>query len=235
MDGVRGHNQRAGEFRTVQNQIGHPARFVPPPPEILEALLDEFEKYLNESSDRYDPLVRAFLAHYQFETIHPFGDGNGRVGRLLLALTISEWLGHQRQWLYMSAFFESRKKEYMDLLLRVSTHGSWSLWIKFCLDGVISQAKDTEKRCSQLVALHRDFHQRLKGGSIRLSAIVDGLFDNWVVTVMGVKNKMKVTYPTARTDLRKLESLGILSPVPNASQITYYCQQIFNITYAEMG
>ena len=234
MDGVRGHTQRAGEFRTIQNQIGHPARFVPPPPASLEQLLDDFEHYLNEPGDTYDPLVRAFLAHYQFETIHPFGDGNGRVGRLLLALTISEWCNHSRQWLYMSAFFERRKKEYMDLLLRVSTHGDWTLWIRFCLEGVVSQAKDTERRCDKLLSLHRDFHSRLKGGSVRLSNIVDRLFDSPVVTVMGIKTSLGITYPTARADLRKLEILGILQPLESMSTITYYCKPIYEVTFEDV-
>jgi Fic family protein len=123
MDGVRGSNQTPGEFRKTQNQIGRPARFVPPPPQHLPEVLDAFEKYLHVENSDLDPLVRAFIAHYQFEAIHPFGDGNGRVGRLLLSLTIAEWCNLSNQWLYMSAFFERRKKEYMDLLLAVSTHG----------------------------------------------------------------------------------------------------------------
>ena len=109
MDGVRGSDQRPGEFRTIQNQIGRPARFVPAPPEQLGKTLDAFEKYLHVD-DGFDPLVRAFLTHYQFETIHPFADGNGRVGRLLLSLTIAEWCGLASQWLYMSAFFEKKKR-----------------------------------------------------------------------------------------------------------------------------
>lgn len=109
MDGVRGSDQRPGEFRKIQNQIGWPARFVPPPPQHLDETLDAFEKYLH-SVDSFDPLVRAFLAHYQFETIHPFRDGNGRVGRLLLSLTIAEWCNLSSQWLYMSAFFERERR-----------------------------------------------------------------------------------------------------------------------------
>jgi len=104
MAGVRGSDQRPGEFRKIQNQIGSPARFVPPPPENLDETLDAFEKYLH-SDDGFDPLVRAFFAHYQFEAIHPFRDGNGRVGRLLLSLMIAEWCELSSQWLYMSPFF----------------------------------------------------------------------------------------------------------------------------------
>ncbi|MBS1816948.1 MAG: Fic family protein [Acidobacteria bacterium] len=234
MDGVRGYQETPGEFRTIQVQIGHPARFVPPPPEYLSPLLDDLERYLN-TADGVDPLVRAFIAHYQFEAIHPFRDGNGRVGRLLLAITIAEWCGLSSQWLYMSAFFERRKKEYMDLLLSVSTHGTWDKWIEFCLEGVVTQAKDTERRCERLLGLHREFRERLRGGSVRLSAIVDGLFDAPVVTVTNVKSAFRVTYPTARADLDKLEGLGILKPLPNTPVITYYCDPIFEVINADFA
>jgi Fic family protein len=233
MDGVRGSEQRPGEFRTIQNQIGWPARFVPPPPQHLESALDSFEKYMH-SDDEFDPLVRAFLAHYQFETIHPFRDGNGRVGRLLLSLTIAEWCGLSSQWLYMSAFFEKRKKEYMDLLFNVSAQGTWEAWIRFCLEGVVSQAIDTEKRCDKLLFLHRDFHSRLKGGSLRLSKQVDRLFSSPVITVNQYKNEFNVSYPTARSDLKKLEAVGIVQPLDSMEQITYYCIPIYRITYEDI-
>ena len=199
MDGVRGSDQRPGEFRSIQNQIGWPARFVPPPPERLAGALNAFEIYLH-SDDDFDPLVRSFLVHYQFETIHPFRDGNGRVGRLLLSQTIAEWCALSSQWLYMSAFLEKNKTEYMDLLLSVSTDGAWEDWIAFCLRGVVSQSIDTEHRCDKLLALHREFG---------------------------------VTYPTARSDLKKLEALGIVKPLESTGVITYYCPQIYGITYED--
>lgn len=232
MDGVRGSSQQPGEFRTTQNQIGRPARFVPPPPQHLKETLHSFEHYLHEP-DGYDPLVRAFLAHYQFETIHPFSDGNGRVGRLLLALTIADWCHLSSQWLYMSAFFEKRKQEYMDLLLRVSTHGDWESWIEFCLTGVVDQATDAEKRCDKLLDLHRDFHKRLQKGSVRLSGIVDGLFESPAITVLHIKDKFAITYPTARSDLKKLEALGIVAELHGLERISYYCPQIYAVTYGD--
>lgn len=234
MHGVRSHQQRPGKFRSVQNQTGHPARFVPPPPEHLASLLEQFEDYLQNRRDDFDPLVQAFLAHYQFETIHPFDDGNGRVGRLLLALTIAEWCQLSNQWLYMSAFFERSKKEYMDLLLRVSTHGDWERWIRFCLKGVISQARDTERRCEKLINLHRDFHQRLTGGTVRLATIVDGLFETPAITVLAAKRALNVTYPTARADLRKLEGLGILQLLEGMPRISYYCAPIYEVMYEDI-
>jgi len=234
MDGVRGSDQRPGEFRTAQNQIGSPARFVPPPPTHLHESLGAFEKYLH-ATDHFDPLVRSFIVHYQFETIHPFADGNGRVGRLLLSLTIAEWCKLSRQWLYMSAFFEKYKTKYMDLLLGVSIDGKWDLWLEFCLNGVVAQAMDTEKRCDRLLALHRDFHRRLKGGSIRLSSLVDCLFETPAISVKTVKEKFRVTYPTARSDLKKLELLGIVKPLEGRDLITYYCDKIFNVTHEDMS
>lgn len=232
MDGVRGAHLRPGEFRSTQNQIGRPARFVPPPPQYLNQTLDAFEKYLH-ATDGADPLVKAFLAHYQFETIHPFEDGNGRVGRLLLSLTIAEWCKLSGQWLYMSAFFEKRKRDYMDLLLGVSTHGNWEAWIRFCLEGVVSQARDTEKRCDKLLDLHRDFHRRLKGGSFRLSALVDALFESPVITVTGVKQKFAVAYLTAKSDIQKLVTMGIVEELPSMQLATFYCPTIYRITYEE--
>jgi cell filamentation protein, protein adenylyltransferase len=233
MDGVRGAEQQPGEFRTIQNQIGIPARFVPPPPQHLTTTLDEFEKYMH-ADDRFDCLVRAFLAHYQFEAIHPFRDGNGRVGRLLLSWTIAEWCGLSSQWLYMSAFFEKRKREYMDRLFNVSTRGDWEAWIRFCLEGVVVQSLDAEKRCDKLLALHRDFHERLKGGSVRPSKLVDRLFSSPVVTVNQYKKAFDVTYPTARSDLRKLEAAGIVQQIAATDQITYYCIPIYRATYEDI-
>lgn len=230
MDGVRGAHLRPGEFRTTQNQIDSPARFVPPPPQHLGEALDKFEKYLH-ADDNLDPLVRAFLAHYQFETIHPFSDGNGRVGRLLLSLMIAEWCRLSSQWLYMSAFFEKQKKDYVDKLLQVSTHGDWEAWIEFCLQGVVSQARDAEARCDNLLALHQDFHRRVKDGSFRLSVLVDDLFKSPVVTVTGVKKKFDVTYPTAKSDLQKLVSMGIIQDLEGRGLATYYCPTIYRITY----
>lgn len=240
MDGVRGSDQRPGEFRTIQNQIGHPARFVPPPPQFLAETLDAFERYLhvefNPVDPLLDPLVRAFFAHYQFETIHPFRDGNGRVGRLLLAMSVTEWCQMSNQWLYMSPFFERRKSEYMDLMLNVSTHNGWEEWIEFCLDGVIEQAADTERRCELLVELHREFHdriRRLKGGSVRLARLIDDLFIRPVVAVRTVQRECDVAYATARSDLKKLESLGIIRKLESMQYATYYCDHIYRVTVEE--
>jgi Fic family protein len=234
MDGVRGSDKNPGEFRRLQNQVGRPARYVPPPVESLADQLDAFERYLH-TANQLDPLVRAFLAHYQFEAIHPFADGNGRVGRLLLALCIAEWCDLSNQWLYMSAYFDRNKDRYIDLMFRISTHGDWEAWIAFCLQGVVETAADTQTRCERLLTLSKTYRDKLSsiGGSIRLSEIVDDLFDSPVAVVTHVQKKHKVTYPTARSDLKKLADAGILTPFEGTPQISYYCRDILDITYED--
>ncbi len=234
MDGVRGSDQSPGDFRRTQNYIGSPPRFVPPPVSALEDCLDAFEKYLH-APKHFDPLVEAFLAHYQFEAIHPFADGNGRVGRLVLALTISEWCGLSDQWLYMSAYFDRNKDHYIDYMFQVSANGKWEAWIEFCLRGVAEQARDTEDRCTRLLALSRQFQEKLReiGGSIRLSAIVNDLFESPVAMVTHVQRRHDVAYPTARSDLKKLERAGILRRIEGYPRIAYYCPQVFDITHGD--
>ena len=234
MCGVRGSDRHPGEFRRTQNQIGRPARFVPPPTTHLAEVLGDLERYV-QGPRRFDPLVDAFVVHYQFETIHPVGDGNGRVGRLLLAILIEEWLALSDQWLYLSAYFDRNKDDYIDLMYRVSTEGAWTDWISFCLTGVVEEARDTLRRCERLIALHRDFHDRLRvaGGSVRLVALVDSLFESPVITVTAARDRLGVQYPTARSDLKRLEEVGIVAVLGSTPQIAYYCPAIFEVTYSD--
>lgn len=183
----------------------------------------------------FDPLVEAFLVHYQFEAIHPFSDGNGRVGRLLLALLVEEWCELSDQWLYMSDFFDRNKDRYIDCLYRVSAEGDWSGWISFCLKGVVEQAKDTQLRCGHLIDLYKEFHTRVNesGGSVRLSQTVDDLFIVPVVVPTQLADTLDVTYPTARTDLDKLADMEIVRELPGTNQITYFSPDILAIIQAE--
>lgn len=234
MDRVRGSDRQPGEFRRLQNQVGRPARYVPPPANLVPPLLDDFERYLH-ARDGLDPLVRAFVAHYQFEAIHPFMDGNGRVGRLLLALCIAEWCGLSNQWLYMSAYFDRNRDEYIDRLFEVSTSAAWGEWIEFCLRGVIEQARDTTSRYERLIELNRAFHARVNdsGGSVRLSRLVDELFLSPVLQVTTARDLLEVTYPTARSDLRKLAELDVVRELKETKQIAYWCPSIFDVIYQD--
>lgn len=235
LDGVRGADTQPGEFRRMQVQIGRPPRFVPPPPQHLAQTLDNFEKYLHQDK-QFDPLVEAFLAHYQFETIHPFRDGNGRVGRLLLSLTIAEWCSLSNQWLYMSPYFEANRDEYIDKLFSNSSEGSRESWIEFCLKGAVKQSKDAEKRCELLLKLQQSYKERVKtvGASYRLSILIDELFISPIVKITTVAKTHSTTYPTAKSDIEKLVAANILAPLDVLGQKTYYAPEIFEITYKDI-
>lgn len=234
MDGVRGQERRPGEFRDTQNQIGRPARYVPPPVHEMHDALDALEKYLHEPTD-IDPLVNAFLVHYQFEAIHPFGDGNGRVGRLLLAILIAEWCQLSNQWLYMSSYFDANRDEYIDRMFRISTHADWSGWIKFCLRGTVNVAIDTQTRCERLLELSRRFQKDIQrvGGGHRLSAIADSLFVNPIVQPASVASEFGIAYNTARADLDRLVEAKVLRDLSRPGTRMYFCEEIFGITYAD--
>ncbi|MEZ4332281.1 MAG: Fic family protein [Myxococcota bacterium] len=172
----------------------------------------------------------------KFEAIHPLSDGNGRVGRLLLALCIAEWCDPSNPWLYMSAYFDRNRDRYIDLMFRVSPHGDWESWIDFCLRGVTETAEDTKKRCERLLmlfTLSRTDRDELEaiGGSLRPSAIVDDLFDAPVAVVTHVQRKFGVSYPTARSDLKKLAEAGILVEFESLPQISYDCADIIEAPY----
>lgn len=234
LQGVRGSDRNPGEFRRLPNQVGRPARYIPPPPDRLPDCLDSFEKYLHTPT-QYDPLVNAFLTHYQFEAIHPFMDGNGRVGRLLLAITIMEWCELSSQWLYMSAYFDANKDTYMDLLLRISTHSAWEEWIEFCLEGVLAQSSDALDRCRRLLTLRDEYDERILStkGSARLQAIAHGLFIHPLVNPSSLARKLHVSYPTARADIDRLLKAGILTELPNTSPMTFYAPGVFKITFSD--
>ena len=124
----------------------------------------------------------------------------------------------------------------MDLMLNVSTQGTWEPWIRFCLEGVIEQAIDTERRCDKLLQLQQDFHARvakIRGGSVRLSNFVDHLFYSPVVLVNSYRRRFGVTYPTARADLKKLEAAGIVQPMEWEGPLAYSCGQIYNVTFED--
>lgn len=196
--------------------------------------MSALEHYLN-GPRLFDPLVDAFLVHYQFETIHPFGDGNGRVGRLLLVITIQEWCCLSEQWLYMSAYYDRHKDDYIDRLFAVSARADWTGWIRFCLEGVVSQCIETEIRCERLLRLGKTYRERLQqaGGSGRLNVVVEDLFVSPVVQVATLQKRLNVTYPTAKADLERLASLGILRELAGISPKSYFCPEIFEATFSD--
>lgn len=219
MRGARGEEKRPGEFRKRQNYIGRPdqtiqqARFIPPPPQEVLPLLDNLENYLHaESSVPF--LIRLALVHYQFEAIHPFEDGNGRIGRLLITLQLCA-SGYLRQpLLYLSAYLERHRQEYLDRLFAVSARGEWEAWIRFFLRGVAEQGREAAQRTQALLSLREQYRQRMQGtrGSARLLALLDRLFAWPAITIPLASNFLGVTYPSAKRNIEKLVAAGILAP-----------------------
>ena len=221
MRGVRGEDKTPGEFRTRQNMIGRQgqqlreARFVPPPPPEMRVALDELERYIGGRVSTLPTLVDLALIHYQFETIHPFLDGNGRLGRLLISLLLCERGCLTQPLLYLSAYLENNKDAYIDHLLEVSRSGAWIGWIEFFLDGVAIQAKEAVARCNELLDLRNLYRGRLQAtsNSSKLLTLVDLLFERPAMTITGAATALGVTFRAAQQNIAKLESQGILKEV----------------------
>jgi Fic family protein len=218
MHGVRGGSANPGQFRTTQNWIGPPgatlaeAAFVPPPVPQMHEALHALETYLHAESDT-PALVRLALVHVQFEMIHPFVDGNGRVGRLLIILLMMDWGLLPHPVLYLSAFFEHHRDDYYRGLKGVSHEGKWEDWIEFFLRGVREQAQDAVRLAQAILALRDKYRARLVGR--RLSKITEELaeraFVNPWITAPAVRDRWKVNFRTAQKAIDDLARLGILT------------------------
>lgn len=216
MKGVRGSDRRPGEFRDKQNWIGSDreianARFVPPPAGEMVSCLDAFERYWHAPS-LTPVLVRLALLHYQFEAIHPFEDGNGRIGRLLIPLLLCESQLLARPLLYLSAYFEKRRKQYYDHLLHVSQRGAIQPWVQFFLSAVIEQAKESAMLSQKLFALRQKYQEmvRKKRASALAADLIDSLFVTPGLTINSAAKVLKVSYPSAQLAVEKLVEAGIL-------------------------
>lgn len=236
LSGVRGHHRDPGNFRRTQVHIGSSRRFIPPPPRQAEECLNSLEKYIHNENE-IDPLVFCFLVHYQFETIHPFLDGNGRVGRLLLSLMIYKWCNLTSPWIYLSAFFDKYKDEYISNLFNVSAKGDWESWISFCLRATTYQAKDAINRFDKLVALRENYLNRIANckGSIRLHKIIDKLFESPAVSIPQISKMFNITYPTASNDIKHLIKQGIIIEGSlNVRPKIFFSPEIINIAYHDI-
>jgi len=217
MHGVRGDSMTPGEFRRSQNWIGPPgctladAAFVPPPVAEMTQALSDFEKYLHEPPV-LPPLVRLALIHYQFEAIHPFLDGNGRIGRLLITLLLCVEGLLPQPLLYLSAFFEHHRQEYYRLLMAVSQSGSWTPWIAYFLRGIAEQSSDAVKRANLLLSLRQRYREKMQSArsSALLLQMVDDLFSTPALDVSGASKRLNVTPRAAQLNVDKLIKSGIL-------------------------
>ena len=229
MEGVRGEHQTPGEFRRSQNWIGpsgctlNEATFVPPPvPEMQEALY-AFETFLH-APPALPPLICLGLIHYQFEAIHPFLDGNGRIGRLLTTLLLCAWGVLPEPLLYLSAYFEAHQQTYYDLLLAVSQRGAWGEWLAFFLHGVASQARDAVIRAGRLQDLRERYRERFQAAraAARLLQVVDLLFAQPLLTVRQVETALDVNFSTAQRYVNQLEKAGLLQEITGQARNRVY-------------
>lgn len=218
MEGVRGQEKNPGEFRCSQNWIGgkgstlRNAKYIPPSPDDMTEAMSDLEKYIN-ADDRLDGLIRAALIHYQFETVHPFLDGNGRIGRLLITLFLMEKKILTTPALYISYFLKKNRVEYYDRMTEVRSKGNYEQWVKFFLQAIAESAKDAIAAIDELTALH-DKNVDLVAGMGRASKnamiVFRYLEANPIIEIGKTAEALGITFGTASNVVERLSSAGIL-------------------------
>lgn len=234
--GVRGGYATPGEFRRSQNWIGSPgsvinnATYVPPPPERLWECLGPLENYLH-AERTLPPLVTIGLVHYQFEAIHPFIDGNGRVGRLLIILLLIEWNILPAPLLDISAYIEPRRNEYYARLLAVSTQGDWAGWLGFFLNAVAEQAIDAVGRARALQRLREEYRARVTTAraSSLLPQLVDALFVTPALTINRAQEVLEVSRRAATTNVERLVNIGVLTEIRIGRRRLFLAKEIIEV------
>lgn len=241
LSNARGAQKRPGEYKADQNWIGgrliENARFVPPPPAQTQDCMNAVEAYINREPEAYPtPLMDLALVHYQLETIHPFADGNGRVGRMLISIMAVKSGLLDLPVLYISPALEHDKDEYIDLLFNVSATGAWVPWLNFFFKKVVAACQDTVATIDRLIEL-QDTYRRLAGAAARSAnaiSLVDSLFEGPAVTVTRAAEMLDVTYAAARKTIDKLEELGILHEVEGIYPKTYIATGVMNAARPEI-
>ncbi len=226
MENVRGQDKTPGEFRHSQNWIGpancslKDARYIPPNVEDMQNAMSDLEKFINENVD-YDPLIRVALIHYQFETIHPFLDGNGRIGRLLILLYLMEQGLLAKPVIYISYFLKKNQIEYYDRISEVRRSGNYEQWIRFFLEAVSKAASDSLESISRLSDLHDENLRKLPKttrSKDNLRAVFDYIEQYPIIDIKRTAKKLDISYNTVATAVKKLVELGILQERTNAAR-----------------
>jgi len=228
MQGVRGSHATPGEFRRSQNWIGTPgctlntAKFVPPSPDHLMDCLGELEKFLHDR--QLPPLIHTALCHYQFEAIHPFLDGNGRIGRLLIILLLIEQKMLPTPILYLSAFFEATRDEYYRQLYNVSARGTWHEWLVYFLNGISVQTEDVLSRTERINELLNKWKLRVASSTSNVPVlIVEHFAMNPYLTTNKVAEELQIAYSTAQRGIQKLEEAKIIKKTNSGKRDKIYC------------
>lgn len=226
MENVRGQEKNPGEFRTSQNWIGGQgstiknARYIPPCPEDMSTAISDLEKYINDD-ETYDVLIRAALIHYQFETIHPFLDGNGRIGRLLITLYLMEKGALSTPALYISYFLKKNRVEYYDRMTEVRTKGNYEQWIRFFLQAIKECAEDAVSTIDKLDTLHQKNTAVINGmGRTTKNALLlfNYLEANPIIDIKKTSQALGVSYNTVATQVKRFMDLGFLVQTDSSSR-----------------
>ncbi len=228
MEGIRGNHTTPGEFRKTQNWIGptscalQNATYVPPSPDLLMDCLGTWEQFLHVQ--KIPPLVQAGLLHYQFEAIHPFLYGNGRVGRLLIVLFLVERKVLTAPLLYISAFFEATRSEYYNLLLAVSRESKWNQWLEYFLNGIARMSEDVLSRAERINLLLQSWKERIAGQKPKiLFDVIELLAENPFWSTKGISERLQVAFTTAQRAINVLVEKEVLSQVDNAQRGRVFC------------
>lgn len=229
LKGVRGGDKEPGEFRKSQNWIGSrgtnigDAIYIPPAPEDLIKPMHDFKDYLERTD--IPLLIQIALLHYHFEAMHPFRDGNGRMGRVIITLFLCKRKALSQPLLYLSAYFEKYRQEYYKRLLAVSQTSDYEGWIKFFLTGVKVQAEDSLKRAKKLTELHKKYNHILLEINAVPNAIkiIDLIFDNPYTTIPKVQDELKLNYPTAKKAIDTLVKVRIIKEITGKERYKLYC------------
>ena len=218
MEGVRGQEKNPGEFRRSQNWIGGQgstlknARYIPPTPDDMQAAMSDLEKYIH-ADDETDVLIRAALIHYQFETIHPFLDGNGRVGRLLITLFLMEKKILTTPALYISYFLKKNRIEYYDRMTEVRAKGNYEQWVKFFLQAIIESAEDATAAIDELTSLHNanvTVISKLGRASKNALLVFNYLESNPIIEIGKTSEVLNISFNTVSSAVKRLVDVGIL-------------------------
>lgn len=224
MQGVRGQNKNPGKFRGTQNWIGargctlEEAFYVPPPPTALTELLDTFIAYVN-TTDEVDPIVQTALIHAQFELIHPFDDGNGRIGRLLIPLFLMKKGSLVGPSFYISRYLEHNREAYYNSLHRISAHGDWTAWVEFFLNALIEQAENNLKLVREIIALYEQKKYEITEllHTDQGIHVLDMLFDTPVFRATDVHRRLGIQRQRAASYIRSLKDAGVITEIRPAS------------------
>jgi Fic family protein len=241
MTGVASHRGAQivpGEFRGDQNWIGARlianARFVPPPPQEVPEAISDLEKYINKPEDSLPMAIKMTLVHYQFETIHPFPDGNGRVGRMLMPLMICESKELSQPLLYLSSYLERNYTEYIDRMFAVSTRGEWEQWIEFFLAGLEQTCNDAIAKAQALQDLQAKYRAKIQQArsSALLAKIIDMIFESPAVTIPYVAGRLGISYNSVKKHVSRLKADEILFDSDYGRPRVWFAKDVIEIINA---